>query len=125
MSIKIRLMLVDDHVVFREGLANWLRRFSDMDIVAEASNGLEAVDLARSLRPDVVLMDVNMPKMGGLEATEIIMSELPKTCIIGLSIDDAMVIISAMKAAGAVNYFTKDCIQDDLLSAIRGSSITR
>jgi chemotaxis response regulator CheB len=73
----VRVLLVDDHTIVREGLSKWLRGYSDMDVVGEATNGLEAVNLARNLCPDVILMDVNMPKMDGLEATKIIMSEIP------------------------------------------------
>ena len=96
-----------------------------MDIVGEATNGLEAGTLALSLRPDVIIMDVNMPKMNGIEATKIIMSELPKTRIIGLSINDHVEIVSAMKAAGATDFFRKDCNLNDLLSAIRDFDITK
>ena len=124
MGNKIRVMLVDDHLMFREKLFNWIGKYLDMDIVGEAANGLEAVTMARSLCPDVILMDVRMEKMNGLKATKIIMSELPKTCIIGLSINDDRETVSAMKAAGAAHCFSKDCNMNHLLSAIRNCGIT-
>jgi DNA-binding NarL/FixJ family response regulator len=124
MGNKIRVMLVDDHLMFREKLFNWIGKYLDMHIVGEAANGLEAVTMARSLYPDVILMDVRMEKMNGLEATKIIMSELPKTCIIGLSINDDRETVSAMKAAGAAYCFSKDCNMNHLLSAIRNCGTT-
>jgi DNA-binding NarL/FixJ family response regulator len=80
-----RILLVDDHLVMRQGLAGLLSMDPDFDIVGEASDGESALKLVRELRPDVVLMDIGMPKMDGIQATRIIHKELPEICIIGLS----------------------------------------
>lgn len=119
MSTKIRVMLADDHVVVRQGLSALLESQSDIEIVGEAADGLEAVALARRCSPDVILMDINMPKMNGLEATRIISTELPRTRIIGLSINDDAETIAAMQAAGAATHVGKDCGSCTLLTVIR------
>jgi DNA-binding NarL/FixJ family response regulator len=119
MDNKIRVMLADDHMVVRQGLSALIEGQSDMEIVGEAADGVEAVNLARRCSPDVILMDINMPKMNGLEATRIISAELPQTRIIGLSINDDPETIAAMQAAGAANHVGKDCGSRMLLTVIR------
>lgn len=116
---KIRVMLVDDHLVVREGLSRMLYSHSDLDVVGEASNGEEAIELSRELIPDVILMDVNMPKMSGLEATRIIHSELPHIRIIGLSMYDEDDQAEAMLNVGASAYLSKSGETDHLLTEIR------
>jgi len=116
---RIRIMLVDDHNVMRQGLSMMLNGQSDMEIVAEATDGDTAVQLARELNPDVILMDISMPKMSGIEATQIIHAELPRIRIIGLSMFNDADIASAVIAAGAANYLTKTGSTDVLLKAIR------
>jgi len=115
----ICVLLVDDHAMMREGLASLLKNQSDIEIVAEAANGEEAVALAREWRPDVILMDNSMPKLSGIEATQIINSEFPYICTIGLSMYDDSEIESNMLAAGAVAYLTKDGSSEVLLATIR------
>ncbi len=119
---KICILLVDDHAVMREGLSSLLNTQSDIEIVGEAADGEQAVARARELHPNVILMDVNMPKVNGIEATGIISSELPGTRIIGLSMYDDNENRSAMLAAGAVSYLTKDGTSEALLGAIRDRS---
>jgi len=119
---KTRIMLVDDHPVMRDGLSRMLNTFPDIEIVAEASDGKEAVSLARNIVPDVVLMDINMPNMDGLEATRIIHSELPQVRIIGLSMYDEAGQSKAMLDAGASAYRAKSGSTDRLLAAVRGDS---
>ena len=82
----VRLVLADDHVMFREGLRALLERWPEVEIVGEAGNGTEAVDLARQLRPDVMVMDIGMPEMNGLEATRLITRELPDVKVLILTI---------------------------------------
>lgn len=116
---KIRVLLADDHVMVRQGLASLLKAEPDMEIVGEASTGEFAVDLARKLQPDFVLMDINMPGMNGIEATRIIHRELPDIRIIGLSLFESDEQATAMREAGAVYYFSKSGPTDSVISAIR------
>ncbi len=115
---KIRVLLADDHVVMREGLSTLLKTQPDIDIVAEAADGLQAVSLAQELRPDVILMDISMPKMNGIEAAKIILAKLPATRIIGLSMYDDEKSRISMLEAGAVAYLTKGGSSEALLTAI-------
>ena len=117
--MKIRIMLTDDHEVVRQGVANLIGRESDFEIVGEASNGESAVNLVREIQPDVVLMDVNMPVMDGIEATRRIHSEFPGIRIIGFSIHDEGLHREAMLEAGAVGYFAKRGSMKDLAGMIR------
>ena len=94
-------MLVDDHKLIWEGLSNLFGSFSDIEVIGEASNGEQAVQLAREIIPDVILMDINMPVMNALEVTRIIHSEFPCIRIIGLSMYDRDVQAVEMIAAGA------------------------
>ena len=118
---KIRIVLVDDHIVVRQGLAGLLRCEADFVIVGEASDGQSAIDIVRELKPDVVLMDINMPGMNGVKATQIIHSELPWIRIIGLSMFQEGEQQAAMHEAGAVNYLTKSGPSESLIEAIRAS----
>jgi len=118
-SDRIRVLLVDDHAVVREGVAVQLLGLPDIEVVGEASDGATAVEMVRSLRPDVVTMDVNMPGMNGVEATRRIHAESPGTRIRGLSMSAEAEQGGAMKAAGAVRYLSKSASLDALLAAIR------
>lgn len=115
----IRIVLVDDHIVMRQGLAALLRDEPDMAIVGEASDGQSAIKLVHDIRPDVVLMDVSMPGMNGIEATRIIHGQLPQVRIIGLSMFDQAERAQAMLQAGATKYLTKSDAADELVAAIR------
>jgi CheY-like chemotaxis protein len=115
----IRVMLADDHAVMREGLARLLGEQGDLEIVGQATQGLEAVQLAAQLQPDVILMDISMPRMNGIEATRIIHQDFPEIRIIGLSMFEEPEQAQAMREAGAVNYLTKSGPSADLLRAIR------
>ncbi len=116
---RIRLVIADDHEIVRQGLRSLLRGEPDMEIVAEAADGQEAVDLARKLRPDVVVMDVSMPRMNGCDATRVIAAEFPDVRVVGLSMHDEPELCSAMLKAGAAAYVTKDGPTDSLIAAIR------
>jgi PAS domain S-box-containing protein len=117
-SARIRVLLADDHPLVRQGLRSMLEEFAALDIVGEAGDGEMAVNLVRQCQPDVVLMDVNMPKMSGIEATKIIKAEFPKTTIIGLSMHEDPKIVKAILSAGAAEYLTKGGSFDALLGAI-------
>lgn len=119
---KIRILLVDDHAMMRKGLSMILTAQNDMEIAGEAADGRQAVEMAREMRPDVILMDINMPVMNGLEATRQICAEMPEVCVIGLSMHEAEDQARAMRAAGAVDYFSKSCGSGALLQAIRNST---
>jgi PAS domain S-box-containing protein len=118
---KIRVMLVDDHAVMRQGLSSLLSLQPDIEIVGEASDGEEAVDMARKIIPDIILMDISMPKMNGIEATRVIHSEFPGIRIIGLSMHAGNGQASTMLSAGASAYQSKGENTDLLLAAIRGA----
>ncbi len=116
---KIRILLADDHAVVRQGIGNMLSDEPDMEVVGSAADGQEAVELAARLLPDVVLMDMSMPKLNGVEATRIIHNEYPEIRIIGLSMFDEAERSQAMRDAGAVHYITKSGSAGALLDAIR------
>jgi PAS domain S-box-containing protein len=118
-EMQIRILIVDDHVIMRQGLVHLLKAQSDMDVVAEASDGAAAIKLARQFLPDVIVMDVSMPVMGGAEATRIIHSELPDIQVIGLSMYDEEEKAETMQQAGAVRYLTKSGPSNSLIVAIR------
>jgi len=116
---KIRVLLADDHIILRHGLSRLLRGEPDMEVVGEAADGKSAVDLIRELLPDVVLMDINMPGMGGIEAVKIIHKELPDIHVIGLSMFQEDERADAMRKAGAVDYIDKTGPSDAVIAAIR------
>jgi len=115
---KIRLMLVDDHEVVRVGLKTFLQTQEDFDVVAEASDGEEAIDRAMATHPDVILMDITMPGVDGLEATRRLRVLCPKSLILALTVHDDKQYFMQMLAAGASGYITKQAAGDDLIAAI-------
>ena len=115
----IRVMLVDDHAVMRKGLSSLLSRNNDIDIVAEAADGAEAVEASQRINPDVILMDISMPVMDGIEATRRIILKQPHIRIIALSVHAAEDQAHKMQSAGAVAYLSKTGNPDQIVSAIR------
>jgi DNA-binding NarL/FixJ family response regulator len=115
----IRVMLVDDHAVMRKGLSSLLSRNEDIVVVAEAADGVQAVEAAQRINPDVILMDISMPVMDGIEATRRIVLQQPHIRIIALSMHGAEEQALKMQTAGAVAYLSKTCSPDEILSAIR------
>lgn len=116
----LRILLADDHPMFRRGLANLLGEHPDLEIVAEAGDGLTAIQLAEQVKPDVVVMDVVMPQMNGLEATRRLRKAMPAVRVIGLSMHEEGDMARAMLAAGAAAYLRKDGSFERLVAAIRG-----
>jgi DNA-binding NarL/FixJ family response regulator len=116
---QIRILLADDHAVVRDGLRALLDRQNDLTVVAEASDGRECVQLAEDLSPDVVIMDVAMPKMNGIEAARRIIGTRPATAVVMLSMHrDESYVLQSLKA-GAKGYLLKDSPREDVLEAIR------
>jgi len=119
---KLRVLLADDHIVMREGLRALLDRQSNLEVVGECENGREAVELAGSLRPDVVVMDVGMPGLNGIEATKTIVDRHSSPAVVILSMHaDESYVMRALKA-GARGYLLKDSAAADLIGAIQAVS---
>ena len=116
---RIRILLADDHAVVRQGFRMILSAHPDLEIVGEAGNGREAVELAAKLRPDVVVMDVAMPELNGIEATRRLTAENPHTRVVALSMHKDSVYVREILRAGARGYLLKDSVAADLVSAVR------
>ncbi|MQQ07411.1 response regulator [Epibacterium sp. SM1979] len=113
-----RVLIVDDHPMVAEGIQSILESFDDIEVVGSLTNGQEAVTQVPVLKPDVVLMDLNMPGLGGLSATEIIREEAPETRILILSMHDSPEYISTALSHGALGYVLKDVPTDEIKMAI-------
>jgi NarL family two-component system response regulator LiaR len=124
-SQMIRVMLVDDHNVVRSGLATFLRAYDDLELVGEAKNGLEALNLCRKKKPDVILMDLMMPEMDGIEATRAILVDYPDINIIAMTSFEDEQLVHGVLAAGAISYLLKNVTSDELAKAIRDAASGR
>ena len=118
----MRVLVADDHAAMRQSLVQALESEPDMEVVGEASNGGVAVELAKQLHPDVILMDVVMPQLNGIEATRRITAECPQVRVIGLSVHDSRAYADGMRRAGACAYVLKDCDMEDLIREIQAAS---
>ena len=118
-------MLVDDHTLLRQGLLSIVSAYNHFEIVGEAGDGEEAVELAERLRPDVIVMDIHMPRMDGIEATKRIKANRPEVIIIGLSVNESADMAQRMKAAGVTVYLTKESAADTLCRAIEAEVIQK
>lgn len=118
-SKRTRILLADDHAVVRHGFRRILDAQEDMEVVGEVSNGREAVDRSAVVQPDVVIMDVTMPELNGIEATRRIAEQLPRTRILALSMHRDSVYVREILRAGARGYLLKDSSEADLISAVR------
>ena len=117
--MSIRIVLADDHTIMREGLRSLLEKETDFEVVAEAGNGREALELVRKLSPNVVIMDVAMPDMNGIQATIKIREEMPEVKIIALTVHADKNYLAGMLRAGTSGYLLKDCAAEELVKAVR------
>ncbi len=115
---KIHIVVTDDHAMVRQGLCSVLAQYSDIHVVGEAANGEEALALADRLLPEVMLMDVTMPKMNGVEATSRLKRKHPGIIVIGLSIHTAGQVEAEMREAGAAAFINKEAAVDELYQTI-------
>lgn len=121
--MKIRLLLVDDHAVVRSGLRMLLMSEEDMEIVGEAGNAAEALEATRLLKPDVVLMDIGLPDMSGIEATREIRKQHPDVAVVALTIHEDEEYFFKMLDAGARGYVPKRAAPEELITAIRAAAV--
>jgi two-component system, NarL family, response regulator NreC len=116
---KTRVLLADDHAVVRQGFRMILSSQPDFEVVGEAANGLIAVELAAELQPDVVIMDVSMPELNGIEATRRLSEASPRSRVLALSMHKDAVYVREILKAGARGYLLKDAMDTDLIGAVR------
>lgn len=117
MSIKV--LLVDDHAIIREGLRSLLKKQPEMEVIADTGDGRKAIELVRELLPNIVIMDITMPGLNGIEATRQIIAEFPDVKVIALSIHSKRRYVADMLSAGATGYILKECLFDELVQAIK------
>jgi len=118
--VPMRILLVDDHILFRKGIANLLNSQPEFSIIGEAGDGLEGLEKARTLKPDLILMDVTMPRCSGPEATRLILRELPDMPIVMLSVSEDDEDLFAAVRSGAMGYLLKSIKPDELFARLRG-----
>jgi len=122
---KVKVLLVDDHKIMREGLAALLAGVPDIEVVGQASDGREALDLVRTTLPDVVVMDIGMPELNGVEAARRVRAEHPRVKVIALSTHTDKRYVHHMLEAGACGYVLKISAHDELVRAVRAASLGR
>jgi DNA-binding NarL/FixJ family response regulator len=115
----IKILLVDDHALLRKGISLLLQEDNEIEVVGEASNGEEALEQVKALKPDIVVMDISMPKLNGIEATKQIVATSPESKVIALSIHSAKHFVEGMLDAGAAGYLLKESLPEELILAIR------
>ena len=117
--MKIRIVIVDDHETLRDSLRDLFHRIGDIEVLAMAEDGYQAIELTRDLQPDLVVMDIGMPRLNGIEATRRIVSEFPDVKVIALSIHTGQRMVAEMLEAGASEYVVKDFAFEQLPGAVR------
>ncbi len=116
---KKKVLIADDHVLVREGIVAFLKLCDDIEVIGEASDGIEAIEKARKLRPDIIIMDINMPKLGGLETTVEIKKMYPDTKVLVLTQYEDREYISRFLKAGVSGYLLKKAVGSDLITALK------
>jgi DNA-binding NarL/FixJ family response regulator len=117
--MSIRIVIADDHGIIRQGLRSLLERQSDIEVIGEAQDGREAFELVRELFPDIIIMDITMPNLNGVDATRRIVNKFPSTRVIALSIHSNRRFVADMLQAGASGYVLKECLFEELIEAIK------
>ena len=117
--MKYRIFIADDHRIVRDGLRSLIERENDLELVGMAANGRQALQMTRKLKPDVVIMDVSMPDLNGIDATSQIVDEVPGVKVIALSMHSEKQLIDGMLQAGAAGYLLKESAFEELIKAIR------
>lgn len=117
--MSVSIILADDHRIMRHGLSEAVKNEDDMEVIGQAENGREVISLAKKLSPDVIIMDIAMPELNGIEATRQIIKEHPGTRVIALSMHSNKKLIHEMFKAGAKGYLLKDCEYEELINAVR------
>jgi len=115
----IKVLLVDNHAIIREGLRSLLEKQPEMKVIADTDDGRKAIELVRELSPDIVIMDITMPGLNGIEATRQITAEFTDVKVIALSIHSKRRFVADMLSAGATGYILKECLFDELVQAIK------
>jgi DNA-binding NarL/FixJ family response regulator len=123
--MKVRIIIADDHKIMRDGLRSLIEKEDDMTIIAEAENGRQAVKYTFEQQPDIIIMDLAMPDMNGIEATRQIIEKSQNTKVIALSMHSDRQFVAGMFKAGASGYLLKDCASDELIKAIRTIQLNR
>lgn len=118
----IRILIADDHQLFREGIVNLLSASPQIEVVAQAENGQEAIEKAKKLKPDIVIMDIGMPILNGVDATRILYEELAETRVMMLSMHSDKFYVKKALEAGAYGYLFKNCTYDQLIEAVNSVS---
>ncbi len=113
------ILLVDDHPVFRQGLRRILEKEKNLKVAGEAGDGLEAIERFRDLVPDIVVMDITMPNVDGIEATRRILSEFPEAKVVALSVHSGKQFVSGMLQAGVAGYILKESVPEEMIQGIR------
>jgi len=117
--VKYRIFIADDHRIVRDGLRSLIERENDLELVGMATNGRQALQMTRKLKPDVVIMDISMPDLNGIDATSQIVDEVPDVKVIALSMHSEKLLIDGMLRAGAAGYLLKESAFEELIKAIR------
>ncbi len=115
----IKILIADDHQLFREGLKTLLSNSEEIEVISQAENGRDAIDKAKIQNPDIIIMDIGMPIISGIEATGILRKEMPEVKVIALSMHSEKHFIKGMLDAGAYGYLFKNCAFDELISSIK------